>query len=75
MSTGFSASGAALADVKLMREHVGREVKIKAAGGISSFEDAEAFMRLGADRLGTSRLVRLMENAGDRDGAALREKG
>lgn len=74
-STGFSASGATLADVKLMREHVGREVKIKAAGGISSFEDAEAFMRLGADRLGTSRLVRLMENAGDRDGAALREKG
>ena len=50
-------------------------MKIKAAGGISSFEDAEAFMRLGADRLGTSRLVRLMENAGDRDGAALREKG
>lgn len=61
-STGFSTAGATFADVKLMREHIGKEVKIKAAGGISSFEDAEEFMRLGADRLGTSRLVKIMEN-------------
>ncbi len=60
-STGFSNSGATFADVALMREYVGENVKIKAAGGISSFEDAEEFIRLGADRLGTSRLVKLME--------------
>lgn len=68
-STGFSTAGATFADVKLMREHIGEGVKIKAAGGISSFEDAEEFMRLGADRLGTSRLVKIMENeagSGDR---------
>ena len=51
-STGFSTSGATFADVELMRKHVGKNVKIKAAGGISSFADAEEFMRLGADRLG-----------------------
>ncbi len=60
-STGFSTAGATFADVALMREHVGKNVKIKAAGGITSFEDAEEFLRLGADRLGTSRLVKLME--------------
>lgn len=60
-STGFSTSGATFADVALMREYVGKNVKIKAAGGIVSFEDAEEFIRLGADRLGTSRLVKLME--------------
>lgn len=60
-STGFSTNGATFADVKLMREHVGKDVKIKAAGGISSFEDAEEFLRLGADRLGTSRLVGIMK--------------
>ena len=58
-STGFSTSGATFADVKLFAEHVGKSVKIKAAGGISSFADAEDFIRLGADRLGTSRLVKL----------------
>lgn len=58
-STGFSASGATFADVELFAEHVGKNVKIKAAGGISSFGDAEEFIRLGADRLGTSRLVKL----------------
>lgn len=58
-STGFSISGATFADVKLFAEHVGKDVKIKAAGGISSFSDAEEFIRLGADRLGTSRLVKL----------------
>lgn len=63
-STGFSTLGATFADVALMREHVGREVKIKAAGGISSFADAEEFIRLGADRLGTSRLVKLMAESG-----------
>ena len=61
-STGFSTAGATFADVKLMREHIGGKVKVKAAGGISSFEDAEEFIRLGADRLGTSRLVKIMEN-------------
>lgn len=61
-STGFSNAGAVFADVALMREHVGPHVKIKAAGGISGFEDAEEFIRLGADRLGTSRLVKLMKS-------------
>ena len=58
-STGFSTAGATFADVELFAAHVGRGVKIKAAGGISSFDDAEKFMELGADRLGTSRLVKL----------------
>lgn len=61
-STGFSKAGATFADVELMRKHVGDEVKVKAAGGISSFGDAEEFIRLGADRLGTSRLVKIMKN-------------
>ena len=60
-STGFSTAGATFADVKLMKEHVGEGVKVKAAGGISSFDDAEEFMRLGANRLGTSRLVKIMK--------------
>ncbi len=64
-STGFSAAGATFADVKLMKEHVGEGVKVKAAGGISSFDDAEEFMRLGADRLGTSRLVKIMKQTGN----------
>lgn len=59
-STGFSSGGATKEDVKLMKENVGKEVKVKAAGGISSLEDAEDFLRLGAERLGTSRIVRLM---------------
>ena len=62
-STGFSTSGATFEDVKLMREHVGAEVKVKAAGGISSVEDAETFIALGADRLGTSRLIPLLADA------------
>ena len=61
-STGFSTAGATFDDVKLMHEHVGPGVKVKAAGGISSFDDAEKFMSLGADRLGTSRLVKIMKN-------------
>lgn len=60
-STGFSTSGATFADVKLMKQHVGSTVKIKAAGGISSFADAQEFLRLGAERLGTSRLVKLLK--------------
>jgi deoxyribose-phosphate aldolase len=58
-STGFSTAGATFEDVELFSKHVGPEVKIKAAGGISSFEDAEKFMVLGASRLGTSRIVKL----------------
>ncbi len=58
-STGFSVAGATFADVKLMREHVGAQVKVKAAGGISTMEDAEKFLSLGAERLGTSRLIAL----------------
>lgn len=61
-STGFSTAGATFADVKLMREHVGKDVKIKAAGGIASLDDAEEFLRLGADRLGTSRMIKLIKN-------------
>ena len=58
-STGFSKAGATFADVKLFAEHVAPHVKIKAAGGISSLEDAEKFICLGASRLGTSRIVKL----------------
>lgn len=61
-STGFSAAGATFADVELMRKYVGKEVRVKAAGGISSFDDAEKFVSLGADRLGTSRLIKIMKN-------------
>lgn len=60
-STGFSKAGATFADVKLMKEHVGPGVKVKAAGGISSFDDAEKFIELGADCLGTSRLVKIIK--------------
>ena len=58
-STGFSTAGATFADVALFAKHIGKGVKIKAAGGISSLADAEEFIRLGADRLGTSRIVKL----------------
>lgn len=60
-STGFSTGGATFADVELMREHVGSEVKVKAAGGISSLADADKFIELGADRLGTSQIIRLLQ--------------
>lgn len=62
-STGFSSGGATFADVELLKRHVGEGVKVKAAGGIRSFEDAERFLELGADRLGTSRLVKLMKSS------------
>ncbi|MBQ8640385.1 MAG: deoxyribose-phosphate aldolase [Lachnospiraceae bacterium] len=58
-STGFSRAGATFEDIELFAAHVGPNVKMKAAGGISSFEDAERFAELGASRLGTSRLVKL----------------
>ena len=58
-STGFSTAGATFDDVALFAKHIGPNVKIKAAGGISSLADAEEFIRLGADRLGTSRIVKI----------------
>lgn len=60
-STGFSTGGATFGDVELMRKHVEKGIKVKAAGGIASVEDAEKFIALGADRLGTSRLISLLE--------------
>jgi deoxyribose-phosphate aldolase len=60
-STGFSTGGATFEDVKLFAAHVGPNVKIKAAGGISSLEDAEHFLELGASRLGTSRIVKILK--------------
>jgi len=66
-STGFSKAGATFADVELFAKHIGPDVKIKAAGGISSLEDAEKFIALGASRLGTSRIVKIakgLENDG-----------
>ena len=62
-STGFSTAGATFGDVALFAEHVGENVKIKAAGGISSLADAEEFIRLGADRLGTSRIVKIAKES------------
>ena len=61
-STGFAGGGATFEDVRLFAEHVGENVKIKAAGGITSMEDAERFLALGADRLGTSRIIKLVKN-------------
>lgn len=60
-STGFFTGGATFEDVALMKKFVGENVKIKAAGGISSLEDAEKFMELGANRLGTSRIVKIIK--------------
>ena len=59
-STGFSKGGATPEDIRLMREHCAPEVRVKAAGGISTLEDAELLVSLGADRLGSSRIVRLI---------------
>lgn len=58
-STGFAGGGATFEDVLLMKEYVGKDVRIKAAGGIRTMDDAETFLALGADRLGTSALVKL----------------
>lgn len=60
-STGFSTAGATFADIEIFASHVGEGVKIKAAGGISSMDDAEKFIFLGADRLGTSRIVKIVK--------------
>lgn len=62
-STGFGTGGAAKEDVELFRKHIGPDVKIKAAGGVSTLEDLEMFLRLGCDRVGTSRAVGLYEAA------------
>ena len=61
-STGFSTAGATFADIELFAKHIGPDVKMKAAGGISSLDDAEKFLALGADRLGTSRMIKLVKN-------------
>jgi len=63
-STGFGSGGATFADVELFAKHIGPNVKIKAAGGISSLADAERFLELGADRLGTSRIVKIAKEQG-----------
>lgn len=60
-STGFSTGGATAADIALFAKHVGEGVKIKAAGGIKDLETAEEFLRLGASRLGTSRIVKIVK--------------
>lgn len=60
-STGFSTGGATREDVALFKAHVGPDVRVKAAGGIRTLQDAEDFIRLGADRLGTSAIVKLVK--------------
>lgn len=61
-STGFSKGGATFDDIRLFKAHVAPQLKIKAAGGISSIADAEKFIKLGADRLGTSRIVKIVKS-------------
>ena len=61
-STGFSTAGATFRDIEIMRKYCDKRVKIKAAGGISSIEDAEKFIELGADRIGTSRIVKIVKS-------------
>lgn len=61
-STGFSKEGATPEDVELFAKHIGKNVKIKAAGGISDLSDAEKFISLGAQRLGTSRIIKIVKN-------------
>ncbi len=63
-STGFSKAGATREDVALFKKYVGKDVKIKAAGGIASIQDAEDFVALGASRLGTSRIVKIVKEEG-----------
>ena len=60
-STGFSTAGATFDDIKLFSKHVGKNVKIKAAGGIASLDDAYKFLEIGTDRLGTSRIIKLVK--------------
>lgn len=61
-STGFSTSGATKEDIALFAKHIGKDVKMKAAGGISNVQDAEDFINLGAERLGTSRIVKIVKS-------------
>lgn len=61
-STGFSTGGATFEDIELFAKYVGKNIKIKAAGGISSIADAEKFISLGADKLGTSRIVKIVKS-------------
>lgn len=67
-STGFSSGGATRRDILLFREHIGEAVKIKAAGGIKSLEDASDFIAFGADRLGTSSIIRLIDGQKNENG-------
>ena len=70
-STGFSKAGATFADIELFAKNIGPNVKMKAAGGISSIADAEKFIELGASRLGTSRIVKIVKaEEGQKDGSA-----
>ncbi len=61
-STGFSKFGAAFEDISLFRKYLGKDIKIKAAGGIKTLEDAQKFIFLGADRLGTSQIIKILNN-------------
>ena len=61
-STGFSTAGATFEDIELFSKHIGKDIKMKAAGGIASFDDAIRFLELGASRLGTSRIVKIAKN-------------
>lgn len=61
-STGFSSGGATFDDLRLFKDNIGANVKIKASGGIASIEDAKRFIELGADRLGTSRIVKIAKS-------------
>lgn len=67
-STGFSKAGATFADIELFSKHIGEHVQMKAAGGISSFEDAEQFLALGATRMGTSRIIKLAKKEKTEEG-------
>lgn len=60
-STGFGTGGATLEDIRLFKEHVGEQVKIKAAGGVKTVEDMEAFIAKGADRIGSSSAIRILQ--------------
>lgn len=66
-STGFSTAGATFHDIEIMRKYCDKRVKIKAAGGISSIADAEKFVELGTDRLGTSRIVKIVKSKENKD--------
>ncbi len=62
-STGFGTGGATLEDVRLMKQHIGPDISIKAAGGIATMEEMEAFLKEGCDRIGTSRAVSLLKES------------